>query len=273
MPDEAYAQLAPVYEWLLDDALITPEGQLAAFSPLLEQLPPRAPVLDCAAGTGLLAVGLALGGFDVTASDLSEPMLARARQLAAARGVAVATTRCGWEDLPAQGWRERFAAVFCVGNSLAHAAGRPARRAALRAMADVLRPDGLVAVTSRNWELVRSSGTHLRVDGQIRVRGGRRGLAVQAWTVPEAWDAPHLQDVCVALLGDDGGVTPCGERLTVWPFRHEALADDIRAAGLAVEASTYAVDAGRYLVTARRPVAPAAVGDDAASRSRPRRRP
>ena len=253
MADEAYAQLAPVYEWLLDDAIITPEGQLAAFAPLLDALPPGARVLDCAAGTGLLAVGLVLRGFDVTASDLSAAMLVRARSLAAERGVALETVQCAWDDLIAQGWEARFDAVFCVGNSLAHAPGEAARRSALRAMAGVLVPGGLLAVTSRNWELLRAAGTHVRVDRRVKARGDRRGVVFQAWTVPDRWDAPHLQDVRVALIGADGEVTPIGERLTVWPFPHEALQADLAAAGLVVEHSSYAADVGRYLVTARHP--------------------
>jgi SAM-dependent methyltransferase len=210
-------------------------------------------VLDCAAGTGLLAVGLALRGFDVTASDVSPAMLARAGHLAAERGVELARVTCAWADLAARGWKGRFAAVFCVGNSLGHAPDAAARRLALRAMAAVLAPGGLLAVTSRNWEQLRASGTHVRVDRRVKVRGGRRGLVFQAWTVPEAWNAPHLQDVRVALLGGDGEVTPVGERLTVWPFRHEELAADLAAAGLAVEQSTYTAEVGRYLMTARKP--------------------
>jgi hypothetical protein len=48
-------------------------------------------------------------------------------------------------------------------------------------------------------------------------------------------------------------VTTVGERLAFWPFRHETLDEDLRAAGLDAEASTYDPDVDRYLVTARRP--------------------
>ena len=164
MQAEAYQQLAPVYEWLLDDAIITPEGQLAAFAPLIDTLPPGARVLDCAAGTGLLAVGLALRGFDVTASDLSAAMLARATSLAAERGVSLAAVQCAWQDLPAQGWQERFDAVFCVGNSLAHAAGEtgPARRAGR---------DGGRAATGR---AARGDGAQLGAAAVVRIARPRR---------------------------------------------------------------------------------------------------
>ena len=66
-------------------------------------------------------------------------MVERTRALAAGEGVEIVDARSAvWEDLGAQGF-EPFDAVFCVGNSLAHARGRDARRAALAAMARVMR--------------------------------------------------------------------------------------------------------------------------------------
>jgi hypothetical protein len=45
-------------------------------------------------------------------------------------------------------------------------------------------------------------------------------------------------------------VTSHTERLAFWPFRHQTLDEDLRAAGLALASSTYAPDVERYLVTA-----------------------
>src|SRR3954471_7872923 len=83
-----YDELASVYDWLVPDDLLTPEGSAAAFSMVADELRPGARVLDCAAGTGQLAVGLALRGFDVTATDASGGMVERTRALAGAHGVA-----------------------------------------------------------------------------------------------------------------------------------------------------------------------------------------
>jgi predicted RNA methylase len=52
------------------------------------------------------------------------------------------------------------------------------------------------------------------------------------------------------FLGVDGAVETAAERLKVWPFTAETLEDDLRAAGLAPDQSTYAPDVERYLVTA-----------------------
>ena len=176
-----YDELASVYEFLVPDALLEPEGAVAAFAAVVEQLAPGARVLDCAAGTGQLAVGLALRGFEVTATDVSESMIARTRALAAARGAELRTLACSWDGLAQQGWGERFDAVLCVGNSLTHAGGRAERRAALAAMAGVLREGGLLALTSRNWERLRAARPRARAgraDRRARRPAGARRARV-----------------------------------------------------------------------------------------------
>jgi SAM-dependent methyltransferase len=212
-------------------------------------------VLDCAAGTGTLAVGLALRGFDVVATDASAAMIARTRALAAGHSVEVDARVCAWEDLSGP---PSFDAVFCVGNSLPHAEGQAGRRRALAAMAGVLRPGGQFFVTSRNWELERAQGSRVKVSEEVVERDGGRALIVQSWTIAEDWDAMHAMEVVVALIGDDGAVSAHGERLRCWPFRHTTLDDDLRAAGLEPVSSTYDPEVGRYLVIARRAAPPAA---------------
>jgi SAM-dependent methyltransferase len=229
-----YARLADVYEFLTPEPLLTPEGNVAAFAPWL---PATGRVLDCACGIGLLAAGLARAGYDVHASDISPEMVARTRALGLDARV------CAWEDLPPSA---DFDAVLCVGNSLAHARDR---RAALSAMAGALRPGGVLVLTSRNWEREVAAGTRLEIGGRLVERGGRRAIIAAAWTVGAG---TLTYEVAVSILGEDGAVQTTSERLTVWPFTPRQLDDDLRAAGLAPEQSTFAPGAERYLVTARR---------------------
>ncbi len=251
MADGTYDTIAAVYEFLVPDALLAPQASADAFA---AHVAPRARVLDCACGTGALAVGLALRGCDVVATDASAAMVQRTARLAHEHDADVDASVCAWEEIPGRGWDERFDVIFCVGNSLPHAAGRERRRAALRAMAAALRPGGLLVVTSRRWEQVRAGGSRLQVADRLVVRGGRRGLPIHHWTIPERWDQPHFFDVAVALLGDDGAVATQRERFAFWPFTEEELLEDLRGAGLAPEEVGAAADkAGRYLVTARRP--------------------
>jgi SAM-dependent methyltransferase len=258
MAAKPYQTLAGVYEWLVPEPLLTPEGSVTAFAHIIDALAPTAQVLDCAAGTGELAVGLRLLGFDVVASDASAAMIERTRTLAAERGVEMPTIACSWEMLVELGWSASFDVVFCVGNSLTHARGQVARRTALSQIAATLRIGGLLVVTSRNWEQVRAQGSGLRVATQLVERHERRGLVIHAWTLAEAWEHPHYLDLAVAFIDETGRVTSESERLAFWPFRHQTLDEDLRAAGLAPTSSTYAPDADHYEVTARSTVPGAA---------------
>jgi SAM-dependent methyltransferase len=201
-------------------------------------------VLDCACGVGLLAVGLALRGFDTHASDASPEMVERTRALAARHDARVQARTCAWEALPQ---RAEFDAVFCVGNSLAHAADRPA---ALAAMACVLRPRGVLVLTSRNWERELAAGSRLEIGDRLVERDGRRALITRAWRIGD--DAIAL-DVAVSIIAGDGTVATATERLTVWPFTADELHDDLRRAGLEPQQSTYTPESERYLVTASCP--------------------
>lgn len=246
-----YDALATVYDWLTPDAYLAPQGSAEAFAGLVE-IEPGARVLDCACGTGQLAVGLALRGFDVVATDASAAMIERTRALADEHGAGLTAQVCVWEDLAEQDWDGPFDAVFCVGNALAHAAGKDARRRAVTAMATVMRKGGTLAITSRNFKQVRAAGPGLEVAQQLVRRDGGAGLPIYAWSIPEDWDEPHHLDVAVALVGADGTVTTYGERMRFWPFTHDTLRGDLRAAGLEPATTTYGEEAPRYLVTARR---------------------
>jgi SAM-dependent methyltransferase len=253
MMHEPYATLAQVYEWLVPDSMVTPEGSVEAFERIVDGLGPDARVLDCAAGTGELAVGLRLKGFDVTATDASNAMIERTQQLAAARGLSLRTAVCRWEQLAEQGWSNSFDAVWCVGNSIAHAPGQAGRREALVQMAGVLRPDGLLVLASRNWELLRDEGSGLRISDELVERDGRRALVVYGWSLADSWDDRHHLDIAVAIVEPAGKVSSHVERLAFWPYRHEHLDADIRAAGLVTTHSTYDPSVDRYLVTAGLP--------------------
>jgi hypothetical protein len=67
-----YEALPDVYEWLIPDAKLTPEGSVAALGDLVQSLPSNARVLDCSSGTGSLR-----SASPVSAWMLSPPTPAR----------------------------------------------------------------------------------------------------------------------------------------------------------------------------------------------------
>src|SRR3954469_9636867 len=217
-----YDSLPGVYEFLVPETLLAPEGSAAAFDAVLEMLPAGARVLDCACGIGTLAVGLALRGFEVDASDASPEMVVRTRALAQRRAARVQAEVARWDELAGG----PFDAVLCVGNSITHAPGRDGRRASLGGMRRVMRDGGLLALASRNWERPQAAGE------EVVERDGRRGTVRRAWHDGEA----RPLEIEVRVEGGETGRAS----LAYWPFTHSELEADLRAAGLAPAADTRA---------------------------------
>jgi SAM-dependent methyltransferase len=245
-----YDRLTAVYAFLVPEWLLEPAGCYAQVRPWLEDLPAGAAVLDCACGLGQLAIGLAQAAFEVTATDASRAMSAHARRLAGDHDAAIEVATRSWAQLTRPAWSERYDAVLCVGNSLAHAAGAEDRRRALANMAGALRAGGRLVVDSRNWELERARGSRLEIAERPTVRDGRRALVVRSWQPARRWHARHRLEIAVVLL--DSSVQPVTEMLEFWPFRHRELLADLSAVGLEVRESTHAADAERYTVVAQR---------------------
>jgi SAM-dependent methyltransferase len=249
-----YSTLVDVYEWLIPEEKLDPAGATAAVSDVVAALPAGARVLDCACGTGQLAVGLAQLGLIVEATDASLGMVRRTQTLAEAHGVSVSARAVAWADLNSHLPGSTFDMVFCVGNSLGHAEGAKARVEALEAMARRLKPGGRLVLTSRNWELVRAKGTRMDVWGQVVRREAVDGVVIYNWQMKDSWEEEHHLEVAVAQLSSDGAVTTVAERLSIWPFSYKRLAEELESADLSILSSDFDADADGYRLVAQRPI-------------------
>lgn len=109
-------------------------------------------VLDCTCGIGTQAVGLALRGYEVTASDLSAANLAEAQRHARSYGVAIAWHLADVRHLERASMAGPFDAVISLGSSLPHLLDERDMQVALRHMVDHTKPGGLVVVGQRDWD-------------------------------------------------------------------------------------------------------------------------
>ncbi|HEY0948735.1 class I SAM-dependent methyltransferase [Nocardioides sp.] len=245
-----YGALAEVYEWLISDAKLTPAAFAEAFEDVIGLLPPHAQVLDCSCGTGQLAVGLAGLGFRVVATDASDAMVRRTGELADELGASLRAVRADWSELSGHLDGASFDMVFCVGNSLHHAQGASARLAALESMSRLLRPEGRLVLTSRNWELVRAGGSRMEVWDELVRRNGRDAVVIYRWEIPRGWEQEHHIEIAVAQIEADGAVRVRSEVLSSWPYRYDDLVSELRRVGLRVESSTFDPEAEGYTVVA-----------------------
>lgn len=132
------------------------DGQMAT-SPLAavdvafceQHFPRPGRLIDLGCGTGRLAIHFARKGFDCIGVDLSEEMLARARQNADRAGVTVKFRSGNLVDLA--GFADRsFDSAACLFSTLGMIRGDENRRAALTAAARVVKPGGTLVLHAHN---------------------------------------------------------------------------------------------------------------------------
>ncbi len=119
-------------------------------------LPPEGRILDLACGYGRIAVPLARRGFQVTGLDLSEPLLAVARERAVQAGATVEWRRADMRDIPSE-WSGQFDAVISVWNSFGYFADDHENQRVLASAAQALKPGGRLLIDVSNRDRVVSA--------------------------------------------------------------------------------------------------------------------
>ncbi len=147
-----YDALAPMFDVMTDwDARLAAEGPFLAA--VLQEAGAQT-VLDAACGSGGHALWLARQGYRVAGADVSPVMIELARRKAAESGLDVPFFVADLSNLqPLTSNVQTFDAVLCLGNSLPHLLTQADLIAALRGMADVLLPGGLLVLQNLNYDL------------------------------------------------------------------------------------------------------------------------
>ncbi|MDH6447765.1 MULTISPECIES: class I SAM-dependent methyltransferase [unclassified Streptomyces] len=220
-----YDSLAPDYHRIFADWDASMAHQAAALGALLGPGPHR--VLDCACGIGTQAIGLALAGHRVVGSDLSPVAAARAAVEASARGALLPTAAADMRRLPfAPGV---FDVVVCADNSVAHLLTAPDVGAALAGMRRVLRDDGLLLLTLRDYDEIRRTRPGASPP-QVSGTSDDRVVTFQLWhwhEDGERYDVEHFQ----LVPGDGDGWAVRVRRTTSWALTRSQLTEFVTAAG------------------------------------------
>ena len=178
-----YDQLGPEYrhnmgwDW---DAGMREEG--ATLSRFLEQRirrPGPYAVLDCSCGIGTQAIGLALQGHRVHATDLSPESLECARKEAGAAGVEMSFEVADFRKL-GQSIKERFEVVLSCDNSIAHCLNDQQLAAALSSMKARLKAGGLLLISLRDYAPLVADKPRFN-NQHVQERPDGRRVAFQLW--------------------------------------------------------------------------------------------
>lgn len=210
-----YDSLASRYHLIFDDWDRAIDRQAKVLDHLLKACFSDRPlrILDCACGIGTQAIGFAKCGHKVTASDLSEAAVARARQEAATRGIEIAFVVSDMTSL-AEITDANFDVVAAMDNALPHFSSEELRRV-LRAAGSKLAQNGRFIASIRDYDELLAQRPTMQPPAFYGNPGGRR-IVHQVWYwidekryvvhlyITEessgAWTTHHFVSECRAIL-------------------------------------------------------------------------
>jgi SAM-dependent methyltransferase len=180
MTTDFYDQLTPLYHLVHQDWNASIKLQGEQLAGLIEsQWPGSRKLLDVSCGIGTQALGLAMRGYAVTASDLSPGEIVRAGHEAALRGVDLTLSVCDMRQAHAH-HGSGFDVVISGDNSMPHLLTDHDIVTALKEMRACLREGGGCLVTVRDYER-EERGKNLVKPYGTRLVDGRRYLLFQVW--------------------------------------------------------------------------------------------
>lgn len=197
-PESFYDDLAGFYHLVYDDWERSIERQGDALTAVIRaRVPDARTVADVACGIGTQTLGLAARGFEVTGSDLSSGAIARAREEASKRGLAIEYRVDDMERLSTYASQSADAVIACD-NALPHLQHDEQIASALRRSREVLRPGGVCVISMRDYDAIDRDRRRMVPSG-VRDWNGRRVIVYQTWE----FDAPRYQ-LNMYFTFDDG---------------------------------------------------------------------
>jgi SAM-dependent methyltransferase len=247
-----YDQLAPDYHYIFADWKQSVQRQAGNLSNLIESRKGAPPLtlLDCTCGIGTQAIGLALRGFTVHATDLSPEAVERARREAANFGVSLTFGVADLLQLDIQ-VAGAFDVVLSCDNALAHFLADDDLLTALRNMAAKTAPDGLLLASIRDYDRLLQEKPRSTQPQVLDTPDGRR-ITFQVWDWLGNGNSYMLHHYTVKQSGDGWETSSRVTPLRAW--RRAELSLLLRQAGFDDIQWHMPDECGYYqpIVTARR---------------------
>lgn len=179
---QPYDELAAYYDLIFENWEASIARQAEVLGGILQhQCGGRRPVrvLDCACGIGTQSLGLAMKGFAVTGSDLSQGAIRRARSEASKRGLSIPFLVANMVQMTAIP-DSNFDAVICMDNSLPHLETDEQLLHAAQQAYRKLRPGGSFIGSIRDYD--RLVLERPQIEGpNFYSDNGRRRIVFQIW--------------------------------------------------------------------------------------------
>ena len=198
MTKDFYDKMAPFYHMIYPDWEQSIERQAAQLDTVIQENWGNnvQTILDVSCGIGTQALGLARLNYQVTASDLAEAAVERAKQEAQKRGLtipfSVADMRQAYSHHQAQ-----FEVVISCDNAVPHLLTDDDILQAFGQFYDCVRPGGGVLITVRDYEKEERQ-TQIKPEG-VHVEDGNRYVLLQVWEFEG-----EIYEMSMYVVKDDG---------------------------------------------------------------------
>jgi SAM-dependent methyltransferase len=245
-----YDQLAADYHFIFVDWQRAVYQQAEALHHLIQTQAGNAQtLLDCTCGIGTQAIGLALQGYTVHATDLSPAAVERARREADSLK---ARLSFGVADLLnlSEGVSGSFEVVLSCDNALAHFLTDEDMQCVLENMASKIASGGILLVSIRDYDRILQEKPRSTLP-QVSDRADGRSISFQVWDWSGDCRTYMLQHYTVKQNGTDWDTSCRVTQLRAW--RRAEITLLMREVGLVDIQWHMPADSGYYqpIVTAR----------------------
>ncbi len=206
-------------------------------------------VLDCSCGIGTQAIGLALQGHRVHATDVSPVSIDCARQEATNLGIAITFGVADYRRL-GEAVSESFDVVLTCDNSIAHCLKDEDLDAALASMKTRLNPGGLLLMSLRDYDALVVDRPRFNNE-HVQERPDGRRVVFQLWDWAD--DGSHYHVNQFLLKESDGRYEVKHFETVLRALLHDEVMAAVRVAGYE-EVRWHVPEASGYyqpIVTAR----------------------
>ena len=201
MTDRFYDALAPYYKYIYQDWEASVTRQAKILDEIIKEFSriPARSVLDAACGIGTQSIGLARLGYQVSASDISEVEVEKARVEAASKGLAIDFRVADMRQL-GQVFAGEFDVVLACDNSVPHLLSDEDLLAAFKEFHRCTKAGGVCLVSVRDYDqMERQDGLKMYPRTIHAIEGGQLVML-------DVWDFSGDQyEITTYIIEDMGG--------------------------------------------------------------------
>lgn len=174
-----YDNLATQYDKLFSDWHSESKNQAKILDNLIKScgFDASAKILDCACGIGTQAIGLAMLGYNITASDISAAELCEAKKRA--ENLNITFKNADFRKL-SEAFSQKFNIIIAMDNALPHMLSKEELHSALQSITDRLSEEGMLVASIRDYDELLKTKPPYSPPYIHKTQNGRR-VCFQSW--------------------------------------------------------------------------------------------